>query len=193
MRLVFQGTTDAVVGTTGFLRVELSRTGLPTLFDERSICIVDMPPAHGADHHITLPPFKVYPIDGLDDPKWAELGWIENTDLVASSAQMEEGVLVIYYSSVLPKYAGQRASFEQRDPVLARSFTNRYEIWLAVHSLLLHHDQQELESQPGYHETEQGIEAAEQRERQERCRLATIAALVAAREVRGSQATTDLE
>ena len=69
-------------------------------------------------------------------------GWPENVNSVASSAVMESGTLIIYYSTVYPKYASQFMSFEGRDPALANSFRKRYEIWLATHSLLYYQDQQ---------------------------------------------------
>jgi hypothetical protein len=192
MRSIFQTVPEAVTGSEGILRVELIRSGLPTLFDERPTLIVEPPPARSADRQITLPPFQHIRVEGPDDPKWAELEWPANIRVVASSALMESGVLVIYYSTVFPKYESQRALFERRDPALANSFISRYEIWLAVHSLLVHHDQHEVEGQSiSHHSAEEEIEAEEKREMQERCRMATIATLVAAREVQASQGQND--
>lgn len=194
MRSIFQGVPDAAVGTTSVLRVELIRPGMLTLSDERPTCIVDTPPAHRADRRITLPPFRHVPVEGPEDQTWTALGWPENIRAVASSAEMENGELVIYYSTVFPKYEAQRAVFEQRDPALANSFTSRYEVWLAVHSLLFYRDQQESESQSSpHHQSDQEIESEQQREMEERCRIATIASLVAAREVRASQEANNLE
>jgi hypothetical protein len=105
---------------------------------------------------------------------------------------MEGGVLVIYYSKVFPKYAEQVAAFERRDIVLANSFTKRYEIWLVVHSFLLYRDQQEAESSSTGTSTSSDSELGDLRDRQERCRLANIATMVAAREVQFSpQAAED--
>jgi hypothetical protein len=194
MRAIFQGIPDAVIGTTTSLRVELIRPGLSTLFDERSISIVDTPPVRHADSRVTLPPFRLIPINGPEDQTWAALGWSDNIRTVASSAEMESGELVIYYSTVFPKYAGQREIFAQRDPVLANSFTSRYEIWLAVHSLLFYRDQHESETNTAsLHLSDEGMEAAEQREMEERCRIATMATLVAAREVQSSLEAIDIE
>lgn len=194
MRIIFQANPEATVGTTSSLRVELIRQGLPTLFDERSICIVDTPPARHADSRITLPPFRLVPVEGTEDQRWAELGWVENIRAIASSAEMENGELVIYYSTVFPKYASQRRVFEQRDTALANSFTSRYEIWLAVHSLLFYRDQQESESQlASIHPSEEDMETAAHREMEERRRIATIATLVAAREVQNSREAVDLD
>jgi hypothetical protein len=103
---------------------------------------------------------------------------------VASSANKENGLLVIYYSTAFPKYATQRAAFERRDPALANSFTARYEIWLAVHSLLFYQDQQAASSSSGQgQQREEDPEFLEAREREERSRIATLASLFASREV----------
>jgi hypothetical protein len=69
---------------------------------------------------------------------------------------------------------------------LAGSFEQRYKTWLAVHSLLYYQDQRDAEAgktgEPaGQSSTD--LEAIEAREREERCRIATMVALVAAREV----------
>lgn len=95
---------------------------------------------------------------------------------------MEEGILVIYYSTVFPKYAAQRATFDQRDAALAVSFTSRYEIWLAVHSLLYYQDQQAATDQLKQL-AEDSPEVADEQERQERHRIATLASMFATREV----------
>lgn len=97
---------------------------------------------------------------------------------------MENGTLDIYYSTVFPKYAEQRHAFERRNVADADSFTKRYEIWLAVHSLLLYQDQQEQLAAETQRQSEEDDEVLEMRERQERSRLATIAAMFASREVR---------
>jgi len=114
------------------------------------------------------------------------LGWPENVSLIASEAEMESGVLVIRYSTVFPKFASQRASFESRDVALAESFSKRYEIWLAVHSLLHYQDDQRATAQPETSATprkEEDPEMVGERERQERVRIAVMSALFAAREV----------
>ncbi len=90
---------------------------------------------------------------------------------------------MIYYSTLYPKYLDQRSAFEKRDAVLADSFTKYYEVWLSVHSLLLYQNQQDIEAREGARRlSDEEEEANSVRERQERCRIATIAAMVAARE-----------
>jgi hypothetical protein len=182
MRAIFEGATDAKAGVEGEIRVELTRTGLPTLADERPFRIVAPPPEKPKPRRLALPPFEVRPVNGPEDTRWTALAWPENAAQVASSAQMEEGILVIYYSTVFPKYANQRATFEQRDAALAVSFTSRYEIWLAVHSLL-HYQDQQAASEQLKQLAEDSPEAVEEQERLERHRIATLASMFAAREV----------
>jgi hypothetical protein len=132
-------------------------------------------------------------VNGPDDPKWTQLGWPDNPALTASEADMEEGTLVIYYSTVFPKFAGQRHAFENRDSTLATSFAKRYEIWLAVHSLLYYQDHQGAAAEQQLQTSEAGADGAQrvqedpdlaqERERQERCRIAILSSLFAAREV----------
>ena len=185
MRAVIEGATNAHVGQTGVLRVELTRPGLPVLVDERPYRIVAVPEVKPSGHKVTLPEFKLEPINP-EDAAWTDLGWPENVSLIASEAEMEGGVLVIRYSTVFPKFASQRATFESRDVALAVSFSKRYEIWLAVHSLLHYQDEQRAVSQPEDPSTprkEEDAEMAQERERQERVRIAVMSALFAAREV----------
>src|SRR5439155_7785223 len=139
----------------------------------------------------SLPPFRTVAVNGPDDPKWTQLGWPDNPALIASEAEMEEGTLVIYYSTAFPKFAGQQHAFENRDTTLATSFAKRYEIWLAVHSLLHYLDQQlpateQRASEAAVDILERVVEdpdLAQERERQERCRIAILSTLFAAREV----------
>jgi len=183
LRLILEGTASPRVGEAGAIRVELMRLGLPSLADERTVRIVETPPARPASRRVSLPPFDWRAVEGPDDQRWTELGWPEEPGLVASTAQKEgDGKLWIYYSTVFPKYANQMVAFERRDPALARSFTERYKVWLAVHSLLLYQSQQEAEAARGAR-PELDPDVADQREREERCRVATLSAVFAAREI----------
>jgi hypothetical protein len=91
---------------------------------------------------------------------------------------MNAGKLHVYYSEAFPRFATEMRRFDQQGEALAKSFRSRYETWLAVHALLMHQD---IEA----HSVE-GADEAAQREmhRQERCRHATIAAMVASQEVK---------
>ena len=188
MRAIAEGLTGAQVGHAGVLRVELARPGLPVLVDERRYRIVPTPPARPSGRRVTLPPFKTVPVNGPDDPKWTQFDWPDNPALVASEALMEDGVLVVYYSTVFPRFAAQRHALENRDAALATSFAKRYEIWIAVHSLLHYQDQQlattePAESNQAVERSQEDPEVARDRERQERCRAAILSSLFAAREL----------
>jgi hypothetical protein len=191
MRVILESITTAAVGATGTIRVELSRPGLPSLADERQFRIVETPPARPSSRQLTLPPFETRPVDGPDDTQWSTLDWPDDINIVASSAIRENGKLIIYYSTVFPKFATQRANFERRNLATAQSFTKRYEIWLAVHSLLLYQEQKDKEAETAQATEDLDSEAEEKREREERCRVATLSALFATREVQLPAAPED--
>ena len=186
MRLVTEARPDSKVGTRGKLRIELSRPGLPALSDERETEIVVEPPSEPSSHRMSLPPFDVRGIDRTN-PQWTDpLDWPDDVERVASEAQMDNGKLVVFYSTEFPRFASARAVFERRDPEMAKSFTHRYEAWLAVHSLILHQSEQ---AKPATIEgaaapTDMDPETEEQREREERIRVAVLSTLFATREVR---------
>ncbi|HMH53813.1 MAG TPA: hypothetical protein VK548_26500 [Candidatus Acidoferrum sp.] len=183
MRIILEGMATAAVGATGAVRVELMRPTLPSLADQRSFRIVPPPPVRPAARQVTLPLFETRPVEGPDDAQWSILDWPDDVSAVASSAVTENGKLVIYYSTVFPKYASQRVALERRDTAVAASFTRRYEIWIAVHSLLLYQEQRDRDAAgPQGGQVESDPEVAEIREREERCRVATLSGLFAARE-----------
>ena len=181
LRLIAEGSNSGAIGDAGTIRVELSRPGAPTLFDERPFKIVDVPTAKPAPQRATLPLFELEPVNGPTDNHWIDLAWPDDVNEVASQALIEEGKLVIYYSTVFPKYARHRQALEQRDLSKANSYTKRYEIWLAVHSLMLR--EQQLKSEGDALTISDEDESSEAREREERVRVATLSALFAAREV----------
>ena len=184
MRVILEAAPTAQIGTTGSIGIELMRQGLPLLSDERTFLIVETPSTREGRRRITLPPFDVRPVDGPDDPQWTNLSWPDDEALVAFTSQTENGQLVTFYSTVFPRFVAHRRSLEGRDPALATSFTRRYEIWLAVHSFLMHQDEQaQAAGQTLRQVAEEEPDVAEMKERQERCRVATLACLFAAREV----------
>jgi hypothetical protein len=186
MRAVVEGASGARIGQTGTLRVELTRPGLPVLVDERTYRIIAAPEAHPSGRRVSLPPFRVEAVEGPDDPKWTQLGWPDNPTEIASEAVMESGLLVIYYSTAFPKYVAQRLALERRDPILANSFMKRYEIWLAVHSLLHYQDKQAVPTISDHATSTRDIgdsDLSERRDREERCRVAVMSCLFSAREV----------
>lgn len=172
---------------TGELRVELGRTGQPLLSDSRRIAVVERPEAKEAAQKIVMPQFRVVPVEP-ETTDWLRLGWPEDTAVVASDAEGDEGVLVIYYSTAFPKYAQALKKLERRDTTTAESFTRRYEIWLAVHALILdeYKSAHAAESHAANHEGQ-----AEEFEKAERCRMAIVAAMVAAREIQSPESSED--
>lgn len=128
MRLIVDCEREAKIGSKGAIQVELRRPGMPTLSDRRDVSIVNPPPAKEKQQRIQLPPFEVRPVQGPDSQEWITLDWPENANEVASSAVREDGVLVVYYSTVFPRYLQYVRQLEQRDQTLATSFTSRYEI-----------------------------------------------------------------
>lgn len=181
MRAILEVAEGTAIGAEGTMRVELSRPGMPTLWDQRGIVVHDPPPAQPGRQHLSLPHFETRPV-APEDNQWAELGWPDDVSMIASSAEMEEGTLVIYYSTAYPKFTVPRSRYEQRNASLAESFTKRYEIWLATHSLIYHQDQIDASARQVVPD-EDDSEVLAERERQERCRIGTLAALFAAREI----------
>jgi hypothetical protein len=190
MRAIIEGLNSAQVGSTGTIRIELKRPGLQVLVDERDYRIVPQPETKPAGRKVSVPPFRAVAVEGPDDQVWTQLGWPDNINTIASMALMEEGTLVVYYSTVFPKFATRRAAFESRNSDLGVSFTKRYEIWLIVHSLLKYQDEQlaaaSRSAQLAEGEPEQRQDESEMdevQEREERCRIAVMSSMFAAREV----------
>jgi len=190
MRIGIQCNSPVATGTKGGIRVELYRPGMSALSDEREYQIVEIPKPKDEGRKTAFPQIKVIPVDGLDDENWTYV--TDDTDdqdvkRHASGAEMSDGVLYVYYSTLFPRFTAERTRLEQQTPALAGSFKKRYELWLAVHALLVHDDEE-------HHEDDVGDELAQKElSRQERCRLATIAAMVAAQEVRSGVNTEDAE
>lgn len=186
MRIGVECNEAVVVGSKGGMRVELYRKGLPALSDEHGYVIVEPPQPREQDRAASVPDFKVIPVNGLEDENWDLIcGNPEETEVFkyASGAEMNQGCLYVYYSTKFPRFALEMRRFEQRDAVTSKSFQKRYELWLAVHSLLMHQDK----SDSG----DVSDEAARELERQERCRLATVAAMVAAQEIKSGALTEE--
>lgn len=175
LRAIVASTPAASSGSKGRIHVELHVSGRPTLSDARDFVVVPAPRAKPAKQQLVMPPFEVKPVEDQEDPMWTTLGWPDDQNAIASSAVREEGRLIVYYSRVFPYFSQQFDSLERRDAGIAASFESRYKIWLAVHSLIMDKEQDELETDE---------EIAEQIERRERCRIATIAAMFAAAEVK---------
>jgi hypothetical protein len=190
MRVGIQCNPDVAVGGKGGIRVELYRPGLPTLSDEHGYLIVEKPKPKDDDRQTAFPQIKITAVEGPDDPNWDlvtneadEAGVTKH----ASGTEMNNGTLYIYYSKAFPRFASELRQIENQSPALVKSFVKRYELWLAVHALLVHDDERQASDDV----TEESI--AKDLARQERCRLASISAMVAAQEVKSGVNTEDAE
>jgi len=178
MRAIIRCDATAKVGTAGRIQVELARVGLPALHDAKECEIVEPPEAKPARKGVSVPRIDPRPINPAH-PQWDILGWpSDNPTYAASSSEMEQGTLVVWYSTVFPSYAREVAALERRDPALAKSFTTRYAIWLAVHSLLLEEEGAKPDADGLSEET------VDQFDRVERTRIARMSAMIAMREIR---------
>jgi len=186
MRIIFECSPDAKPETEGTIRIELTRKGLPVIFDEKPFKIVETPSTTASRTKLSIPPLEFQEVDP-NDQLWLDLEWPEDPKQIASSAQIEnDGKLWIYYSSVFPSFASKKSKFERKDQNLAKSFIERYQIWLAVHSLLLKHDSEKNEQSIISEKTGSEMEKAdlvEENERKERCRVAIISAMIAEKQV----------
>jgi hypothetical protein len=138
----------------------------------------------------TFPDFEVIAVQGPEDDDWEYI--CENPDDAdvgrhASNFVMNEGKLYIYYSEAFPRFATEHRRFEMQNEATANSFRTRYEMWLAVHSLLMYQEMErsDVEGVPE--------EALEEMARQERRRHAVVAAMIASQEVKSGSATEDDE
>lgn len=192
MRILVTCNDGAKIGTTGSVTIELKVPGRPTLSDSRDVVISDPPPSRKSQQRIVMPPFDVRPVEGPDDEMWATLAWPDDYKLVASSAEREGDKLVVFYSKMYPRFSEVFEQLKAKDAALAVSFEKRYRIWLAVHSLILDREDQEASAdESGINErgASGDYEAEEAREQRERCRVATIAAMMSSQEIKRATPT----
>ncbi len=191
MRLIIDGKADSVVDTVGRLQVLVLRPGQSFLEDSRTLRTVVKPVAHIKVSQVSMPRFEIHAVEGLDDPMWSNLDWPSEVAQIAADWIYENGTLQIYYSAAYPKVAAQVAKYEKGDIEKARSFVKRYEIWLVVYSLLGFQDEQALEDQSTSSSIAVNESAREAAKWQELCRVASMATLMAAREIAQASVTTD--
>ena len=182
MRIIYECPTNSIIGSKGSIRIELRRSGLPTLSDEHPIIVVEPPSPADTNSRLSLPPFEVNQVNP-EDEMWDTLNWPADENEVASSAIQNDGVLRIYYSTVYPKFAEKLKAYERRDATLAELFTKKYEVWLVAHSLLLDHDKKKNNAEDMTLTPMGENEQMEIFERRERCRIASISTIFAEREV----------
>ncbi len=179
MRVIVDCGDGSKVGDTGELRVELSRPAQTLLSDSRKIAIVERPEAKEAAQKIVMPQFRIVEVEP-ESADWIRLVWPDDTTVIASETERDEGVLVIYYSTAFPKFEQTFKRLEKRDTTMAASFKRRYEIWLAVHALILDGDKTAHQGDVQVAIEESQLDVIE---RAERCRMAIVAAMVAVREI----------
>jgi hypothetical protein len=186
MRVGVECKSAVALGSKGTIRVELYRPGYPTLSDERPYEVVQQPEPPLKSSSADFPDFEVVAVDGPADSNWQYICQESDGDAMrhASGVEMSGGTLYIYYSTLFPRYTQERKRFELQNAAMAQSFDSRYATWLAVHSLLMHQDEEEREAKLDE-------EAAEALEREERCRVATVAALMAAQDVKAGAAALE--
>lgn len=181
MRIGIECSNSVAVGSIGSVRVELQLKGKPTLADERGCAIVKQPEPKTPDAKAKLPDFEPIPVSGPDDDDWQYVcGDFDDDDAKrhASNAVMSKGTLLVYYSEAYPAFANEYKRFHAQGEAMAESFRSRYEKWLVVHALLAHQDT-ELSKVDGLPEA-----AQQEASRQDRCRHATIAAMMATQEIK---------
>jgi hypothetical protein len=185
MRIGVECTESVVVGSAGSIHIELYRSGLSALNDERVYAIIDPPTPKEIKSKGSFPDFEVVPVSGPEEEDWEFI--CENSDDTnvaqhASNFIMNEGKLYVYYSEVFPRFSTEFRRFEMQNKATANSFRTRYEMWLAVHSLLMHQESQIEDI---------AEEAINELNRQERCRHAVIAAMFASQEVKSGVSADD--
>lgn len=169
------------LGSTGSIRVELYRKGLPALSDEREYKIVEPPPPKESGKKSSLPDFEVIPVSGPEDEDWTYIvGEDENHSVTrhATNFVMNKGKLNIYYSEAFPRFATELKRWQGQSEASASSFRTRYEMWLAVHSLLMY---QETDDERPDDVEEKTLDDLH---RQERSRYGVIAAMIASQETK---------
>ena len=190
MRIGLECEVSVLEGAKGSVRVELYRKGLPALSDERDYFIVAAPEKKEPERQGTLPDFEVIAVAGPEDPNWENIcSDPDDVDVTkyASNFTPNEGKLYVYYSEAFPRFATEVRRFEQQNEALAASFRTRYEMWVAVHSLLMYEAAEQADT-PDLPEDQ-----ADALLRQERTRLGVIAVMVASQEVTTGVATEEDE
>lgn len=190
MRVIVECKPKAELGSQGTIKVELYRSGMSALADEKPYSVVPPPTPKAEGSQSTYPEFNLIAVDGPDDDRWQYVcNESEDADVAkhASGVIPDEGTLNIYFSTQYPPFVQEFKKFELKDPALAVSFQQRYSLWLAVHALLMHQDEEQYDG-PEIEE----VDAAELH-RQERCRLASVAVMVANQEVRTGVLAEEVE
>jgi hypothetical protein len=183
MRLIVDCKEDSVVGSHGELSVELSCFGSMTLIDRFSYTIVTRPLIKPSINRVSVPRLNFVPVEGQEDATWSVLQWPEDPNKIASSSDLEGDLLTIYYSKIFPPYYDRQNRFLLENPASVSTFNSQYKTLLALHSFLLEHEKSNSSD----------VEDLEKTEREERCRLATIASVNAERISKTKLLMADIE
>ena len=183
LRVFIGATSESTIGDNGSITVELRRLNLSTLSDERRLSIVNIPPTKTGKGSINVPNIKIIPVD---EDNWESVGWAQwDRNAIAFESRASNGRLDIFYSTLFPRYTQELSAVEQKHPKLVSQFKHRYELWIAIHSVLMHNGKEPRPSaQTDSTPKEIDIDELADREQNERRRFAIIASVIAAKEAK---------
>lgn len=185
MRIAIECHVTAPINSIGLVKVELHRRNHGSLHDEAKYRVDEKPKETPKESETTFPDFEIIKVDGPGDERWVNISEdSSDVSIHASRAEMSEGTLYIYYSAAFPRFEQESKRWSSQDLQKAASFERRYEVWLAVHALLLQEQDDSIDQ-----EVSEAI--IEQFGRQERCRAAVLAAMVATQEVKAGELVVD--
>ena len=119
-------------------------------------------------------------IPRIEEQRLTRRGAAEGASTASRYGELKSKFLSAHLLTRFPKYVAQCARFERRDAARFASFTKRYEVWLATYSLIFYKDRKHFAGGPTRHG---GCGAGGAETSARRSRMATIAALFAAREI----------
>jgi hypothetical protein len=178
MRVAVECLAGVGVGKEGQIKIELHRKNLSTITDEARYRVIEKPKPDEKKRIQKFPDFRLIEVKGPEDENWKYITE-RSIDIAkhSSAAELDEGTLLIYYSSHFPKFSEEFSKWSKLDTHKAASFQRRYEVWIAVHSLLLHEQEDSIEA-------DVSEDVADEFFRQERCRFSAVAAMIANQEVK---------
>ena len=174
-RIIVDATDNTEIITEASLNIDLTRTSMSPISATKNCIVVERPEARDKSKTLTLPPFDFIPIEGPDDEKWGQRGWPDDDEnFPAFDYDYASDELIIYYSAVYPDYTAKLRRFENHSDAKAKTYKKRYEVWLAVFSL--------IESEKAKKHPESTEEAAQNDKIRNFSSTASLAALFAQRE-----------
>jgi hypothetical protein len=143
MRIILDCDKNAAIGNEGEVIVELHRYGSSRITEQMNYKIAEKPPVKSSKKEVSVPNIQPVAVNGLEDEKWHTLGWPHDVNKIASSSDMSNGTLLVYYSTVFPPYAQHYQNIVKRAAV-GSNFVKQYEILLSLHSLLLENNRKDM-------------------------------------------------